>query len=64
MSIPSLVYFVLRQTSKETQFTLDDAHLAGLWAATVSTMNSTFNCLIFYWKNKTLRAEGKKVIKS
>ena len=64
VSIPSLVYIVLRQTSKETRFTLDNAQIAGLWAATVSTMNSTFNCLIFYWKNKTLRAEGMKVIKS
>ena len=64
MSIPSLVYFVLRQNSKETRFTLDDAQIVGYWAATVSTMNSTFNCLIFYWKNKTLRVEGMKVIKS
>jgi hypothetical protein len=25
-------------------------------------MNCTFNCLIFFWKNKILRSEGKKVI--
>ena len=64
MSIPSLVYIVLRQNSKETRFTLDDAQFAVLWAGTASSMNSTFNCLIFYWKNKTLRVEGMKVIKS
>ena len=64
MSIPSLIYIVLRQTSKETRFTLDDAQIAGLWAGTVASMNSTFNCSIFYWKNKTLRVEGMKVIKS
>ena len=64
MSIPTLVYFVLRQTSKETRFTLHDAQIAGLWAGTAHSMNSTFNCLIFYWKNKILRVEGKKVIKS
>ena len=64
MSIPSLVYIVLRQNSKETRFTLDDAEIAGLWAGTLAIMNSTFNCLIFYWKDKTLRAEGMKVIKS
>jgi hypothetical protein len=27
-------------------------------------MNSTFNCLIFFWKNKILRTEGMKLIKS
>ena len=62
--IPSLVYIVLRRASKETQLTLDNAETARLWAYTATTINSTFNCLIFYWKNKTLRAEGKKVIKS
>ena len=64
MSIPSFVFIVLRQNSKETRFTLDDAQIAGLWAGTVASMNSTFNCSIFYWKNKTLRVEGMKVIKS
>ena len=64
MSIPSLVYIVLRQTSKETRFTLGNAQIAGLWAGTANSMNSTFKCLIFYWKNKTLRVEGMKVIKS
>ena len=64
MSIPSFVYIVLRQNSKQTRYTLDDAQIAGLWAGTANSMNSTFNCLIFYWKNKTLRVEGMKVIKS
>ena len=65
LSIPSSVYIVLRQTSKETEFTLDDAELTILWARTIASMNSsTFNCLIFYWKNKALRTEGMKVIKS
>ena len=64
ISIPSLVYIVLRQTSKKTELTLDITRLARLWTNTATAMNSSFNCLIFYWKNKTLRAEGKKVIKS
>ena len=64
LSIPNLIYIVLRLTSKETENTLDNAGLAGLWAKTAGSMNSTFNCLIFYWKNKILRAEGMKVIKS
>ena len=62
--IPIFVYIELRLTSKETEFTLDNARLAAFWSQTIASMNSTFNCLIFYWKNKTLRAEGMKVIKS
>ena len=62
--IPTLIYVVLRLTSKETLSTLDNAQLAGLWARTTGSMNSAFNCLIFYWKNKILRTEGMKVIKS
>ena len=64
LSIPLLVYIVLRLTSKENESTLDNAEIAGLWVATIISMNSTFNCLIFYWKNKILRDEGMKVIKS
>ena len=64
MFTPVLIYVVLRQASKETQLALDNAGLTALWGYTVATMNSTFNCLIFYRKNKTLRAEGMKVIKS
>ena len=62
--IPSVVYIVLRLTSKEGENTLDKAGLVGIWCATTAAMNSTFNCLIFYWKNKTLRTEGMKIIKS
>ena len=62
--IPNVVLGVLRLTSKETEGTLDNAALARVWCVTTAAMNSTFNCLIFYWKNKTLRTEGMKVIKS
>ena len=64
LSIPTFIYIALRLTSKETESTLDNAQIAGLWARSIATMNSSFNCLIFYWKDKTLRAEGMKVIKS
>ena len=64
LTIPVYVYIGLRITSKEEEFTWDDVNLASLWSRTVSSMNSTFNCLIFYWKNKILRSEGMKVIKN
>jgi hypothetical protein len=43
---------------------LDNAHFAALWSGTIALMNCTYNCLIFYWKNKVLRTEGWKVLKS
>ena len=62
-TIPVFVYSGLGKISKET----DKNHrvrLADFWAFTMLIMNATFNCLIFYWKNKVLRAEGMKVVKS
>jgi hypothetical protein len=64
VSIPASVYIGLRINSPETRNTLDNASLAAMWARTISLMNCTFNCLIFYWKNKVLRTEGLKVLKS
>ena len=64
LSIPAIVYIGLRLTSKKKESTLDHVNVAGLWFHTASSMNSTFNCLIFYWKNKTLCTKGIKVIKS
>ena len=46
--IPLLVYSVLRLTSTKSKYNLDNAGLAELWANTTVSMNSTFNCLIFY----------------
>ena len=64
LTIPTIVYIGLILTSIETEYILNNAEFVGLWAKTIAAMNSTFNCLIFYWKDKTLRAEGMKVIKS
>jgi hypothetical protein len=49
---------------KENELTLNNANVAGLWSHTIASMNGTFNCLIFYWKNKILSTEGMKIIKS
>ena len=64
VSIPWCVYIGLRINSPETTNTWDNANFAWMWAITISLMNCTFNCLIFYWKNKVLRTEGLKVMKS
>jgi protein-S-isoprenylcysteine O-methyltransferase Ste14 len=64
ISIPAFVYIGLRINSTETTNTLDNASLTLIWTITISLMNCTFNCLIFYWQNKVLRTEGLKVLKS
>ena len=67
LSIPTCVYIWLRLTSiyssKELTTCTCQAKLARLWSTTIFSMNSTFNCLIFFWKNKILRTEGMKIIK-
>jgi hypothetical protein len=63
LSIPAFVYFGLGRNSTDKTLSLDSSHLTAIWAVTITSMNSTFNCLIFYWKNKVLRAEGWKVVK-
>ena len=60
-SIPTYMYIVLSITGKSK---LSDIRLSALWAKSIVTMNSTFNCLIFYWKNKLLRVEGMRLIQS
>ena len=62
LSIPVFVYSGLKLTLKDT-LTLESENIVALWSRSISSMNSTFNCLIFYWQNKTLRDQGKKVLK-
>ncbi len=63
LHIPMSVYIGLAINSKETSTLSDNANLARFWNRTFLSMNSTCNCLIFYWKNKILRTEGMKLIK-
>ena len=62
LCIPMLVYIGLSINSGYSR-TLDSAYIAGVWSRTIASFNSTFNCLIFFWKNTILRTEGMKVIK-
>ena len=64
LSIPTFVYIRLNTSSSKASVALDNVNIARMWARTSVSINSTFNCLIFYWKNKVLRNEGWKVIKS
>ena len=47
----------------------EDKHATSLklftiWTETLYTTNCTINSLIFFWKNKILRAEGMKILKT
>ena len=33
------------------------------WSSTLASMNSTLNCLIFFWGNREMRKEGSKILK-
>ena len=61
LTIPAAVYIGLG--INETKMLFDNENLARLWTRTFFSVNSTCNCLIFYWKNKILRTEGMKLIK-
>ena len=47
--------------TEKSESTID---LSYIWTFTCVTMNCTFNSLIFFWKNKVLRTEGIKILKT
>ena len=53
-----VIAFTLVEKSSNT------LRLSYIWALTCITMNSTLNSLIFFWKNKVLRTEEIKILKS
>ena len=61
-SSPHITYSALRLTS-ETPFKDNRVVIFHLWADTFVAMNSTFNCLIFFWKILAMRREGMKIVK-
>ena len=58
---PLIVYAVLRATS--TALLSEDVLLIiRVWGNTSMTLNSSLNCLIFFWKNEILRNKGRKLL--
>ena len=58
--LPSSFYIAFNLVEKST----NTLRLSFLWQLTSVTMNCTFNSLIFFWKNKVLRTEGIKILKT
>ena len=61
-SFPAIIYSIWSYTLK---LPMNDRRciLFHIWASTFACMNSTFNCVIFFWKNSILRREGMKILK-
>ena len=60
LSLAAYISIAIRFVEKPTS---TNVRLSEYWAITVACMNSTFNFLIFYWRNKALRQEGMKILK-
>ena len=60
LSVPNGFYFGFNFVEKSANI----IRLSYIWAFTCNTMNYTLNSLIFFWKNKILRTEGIKILKT
>ena len=58
--IPISFYIAFSLAEKSTS----TVRLSFIWALTSVTINSTLNSLVFFWKNKVLRTEGIKILKT
>ena len=59
---PEIVNGVWRLTTKAPWYDRE-AVLIRVWCNTLIVLKSTFNCIIFFWRNSILRREGMKVAK-
>ena len=57
-SCPLLIYLILVCFAYDKKELL----LFNLWSCTLVSMNSTLNCVIFFWRNSIMRREGMKII--
>jgi hypothetical protein len=62
-SCPHIIYSVFRLSTGAPPFDRE-VLLFRLWSNTFTSINSTLNCVIFFWRNSILRREGIEIIKS
>jgi hypothetical protein len=58
---PQIIASALRLASKTSLYDRQ-VLLLNLWSNTFISLNSTFNCVIFFWRNSILRREGMKIV--
>ena len=61
-SLPQIIFSAWRMTSNNPRNDRQVRTIA-IWCNTFVLVNSTFNCLIFFWRNSILRREGIKTAK-
>ena len=61
-AFPQIIYSAKRVASEIREHD-KDVLLFNIWSNTFIAMNSTFNCVIFFWRNSILRREGTKIAK-
>ena len=60
-SCPEIIFAFYRlATAADSAYDRQD-WLFSIWANTFGSINSTLNCLIFFWRNSILRREGIKI---
>ena len=62
-ALPGMIFNGIIFSQGKSTFDKDHYKVFLLWIRTLITMNSSFNTLVFFWKNSTLRKEGKQVLK-
>ncbi len=60
-SVPLLIYSVIHSVPEILHE--DNSMLFGLWAFMFACINSSVNCVIFFWRDRRLREEGWKVLR-
>ena len=58
---PAIFFFAFNFAETPTS---ENTTMARFWISTAGNVNSTMNCLIFFWKSDVLRREGKKTVKA
>ena len=61
-SSPAMIYCAIKFTPD--MFSEDNGMLFRLWVSAFACINSSLNCLVFFWKDKSLRQEGTNILKS
>ena len=61
-SCPFIIYSILLVSTQMSSYDPQELLKLNLWSATFVSINSTLNCLIFFWRNSILRREGVKLI--
>ena len=57
-SLPGMLFNVLNFVMGREWLGIDNFHLIWLWVKTIITLNSTFNTLLFFWKNNIHKGCG------